>query len=355
MELADGTIDFTARDQLGPSTGTRAYSTSSDAGESFDADFQIDPTILSPVCQGSILRYTGSDPFVSDDRILQSYPYFSSREQIAVRSSFDEAGTWTIPKVIYEGSSAYADLVQTADDGIGLLYERDNYTKITFAGFTTEWLDEGIVEEPDDISDGTFYGFWTLDQPSGQTVADSSGYARDGRLGDDNGADGADPSWVNDAERGWVASFEKGDLRSLKRSCRRVPRSGTGDDFALAEDDRGGRHGGLRRVRFDGRQQRTEADHGRPRVDVVRRPRFPDRPNSTGKMDTWIRPVKMQRRRVASCGRGGRRRQRREAGCRRRITGRRNRAVFHRRFSSIRWRWAATSTWAGRSGCTAGS
>ena len=128
-----------------------------------------------PFAKARFFATPGRTQVRRDDRILQSYPYSGSRERIAVRTSFDEAQTWTMPKVIYEGSSAYADLVQTQDDRVGLLYERDGYTKITYAGFTTEWLDEGVVEPPVDISDGTFYGFWALDQQSGQTADDSSG------------------------------------------------------------------------------------------------------------------------------------------------------------------------------------
>ena len=143
VERLDGSLYFTTRDQNGPSTGNRAYTSSYDAGESFSGPFQIDSTIVAPVCQGSIFRYSSTDQGDSQNRIIQSYPYSSSaRENIMVRSSFDEAATWNSGRIIYEGVSAYSDLVRTGDNRIGMLYERDSYAKITFASFTPAWLDE---------------------------------------------------------------------------------------------------------------------------------------------------------------------------------------------------------------------
>ncbi|MBN1912465.1 MAG: exo-alpha-sialidase [Pirellulales bacterium] len=143
VERVDGSLYFTTRDQNGPSVGTRAYATSSDGGGSFDGPFQIDPTAIAPVCQGSILRYSSTLAGDPANRILQSYPFSSTdRENIMVRSSFDEGTTWNSGRIIYEGSSAYSDLVRTADSRIGLLYERDSYNAITFASFTTNWLDD---------------------------------------------------------------------------------------------------------------------------------------------------------------------------------------------------------------------
>ncbi len=216
VELLDGTIYFTTRDQHGPSVGTRAYTTSSDAGLSFDADFQIDPTIVSPVVQGSILRYSSVEAGDTENRILQSYPYSSStRENILVRSSFDETASWNFGRVIYEGSSAYSDLVRTADDRVGLFYEKDNYGAITFASFTTDWLDYNDIGPTIPIDDGTMLGFWKLDDGSGQVAADSSGAARDGRLGDQTSADGNDPIWTSDPQRGTVLDFSGGDYVDL--------------------------------------------------------------------------------------------------------------------------------------------
>jgi len=62
---------------------------------------------------------------------------------MTVRLSYDEGKTWPVAKVIYEGSAAYSDLVVLPDGGIGCLYERDGYRKITFARFNLRWLTDG--------------------------------------------------------------------------------------------------------------------------------------------------------------------------------------------------------------------
>ncbi|NLE36843.1 MAG: PEP-CTERM sorting domain-containing protein [Pirellulaceae bacterium] len=143
VERLDGSIYFSTRDQNGPSVGNRAYTISNDAGETFAAAFQIDSTAIAPVCQGSIVRYSSTDLGDSTNRIIQSYPFSgTARENLLVRSSFNEASTWNSGRVIYEGSSAYSDLVRTADNRIGVIYERDSYSTITFASFTTAWLDD---------------------------------------------------------------------------------------------------------------------------------------------------------------------------------------------------------------------
>ncbi|MBN2021973.1 MAG: exo-alpha-sialidase [Pirellulales bacterium] len=212
VELLDERIYFTIRDQHGPSTGTRAYTTSSDAGLSFDTPAQIDPTILAPVCHGSILRFSQTAWGDADNRIIQSYPYSSARENVLVRSSFDETATWNQGRVIYEGPSAYTDLVRTADDRIGLLYERDDYASITFASFTPGWLDGGAADPTlPPIDGGRMLAFWKLDEGAGQIAYDSSGNSRFGWLGGSASPNGDDPDWQLDSERGTVLSFSGSD------------------------------------------------------------------------------------------------------------------------------------------------
>ena len=72
--------------------------------------------------------------------ILYSGPGGPGRNSMTVRVSYDEGKTWPVAKVIYDGSSAYSDLVVLPDGSIGCLYERDNYGKISFARFTLDWL-----------------------------------------------------------------------------------------------------------------------------------------------------------------------------------------------------------------------
>ena len=61
---------------------------------------------------------------------------------MTVRLSYNEGKTWPIAREVYPGSSAYSSLTVLPDGSIGLLYERDDYKKISFARFTLDWLGE---------------------------------------------------------------------------------------------------------------------------------------------------------------------------------------------------------------------
>ena len=47
--------------------------------------------------------------------------------------SYDEGKTWPISKLIYEGNSAYSNLIDLKDNRIGVLYQKDNSKSITLA------------------------------------------------------------------------------------------------------------------------------------------------------------------------------------------------------------------------------
>jgi sialidase-1 len=95
------------------------------------------------VCQASFIRYTWGDS-QGKSRLLFSNPATTrGRQRMTVRLSYDEGKTWPKSKVLYEGSAAYSCLSKLPDGKIGLIYERDKYRKITFAGFTLEWLTDG--------------------------------------------------------------------------------------------------------------------------------------------------------------------------------------------------------------------
>ncbi|NRB64188.1 MAG: exo-alpha-sialidase, partial [Saprospiraceae bacterium] len=59
------------------------------------------------------------------------------------RLSYDEGKTWSVGKSLYAGSSAYSTLTILDDGDIGLLFEKDNYTKHLFIRFSLQWLTEG--------------------------------------------------------------------------------------------------------------------------------------------------------------------------------------------------------------------
>lgn len=140
VELNDSTLMLNMRSFRG--SGKRAVSVSHDGGLTWSAPVD-DATLIEPVCQASCIRYTWSDSR-GKSRLLFSNPATTSgRRRLTVRLSYDEGKTWPISKVLHEGSAAYSCLAKLADGKVGLIYERDNYRKITFASFTLEWLSDG--------------------------------------------------------------------------------------------------------------------------------------------------------------------------------------------------------------------
>ena len=138
VELADGAIFDNVRSYAG--RGLRAVSISRDGGDTWSTD-RLHPDLIEPKCQGSMLRY--SFPSATEkSRILFSNPASPrSRNRLTVRVSYDEGETWPVSAMIYRGSSAYSCLTMLADGSIGLFFERDDTSKMSFTKFTIDWLE----------------------------------------------------------------------------------------------------------------------------------------------------------------------------------------------------------------------
>lgn len=133
VELADQSLLLSMRN--GFRKKQRAFSASTDAGMTWSKP-KLHQQVYCTNCQSSIQRYSLKPKNI----ILYSGPGGPGRKNMTVRVSYDEGKTWPVAKVIYNGSSAYSDLVVLPDGTIGCLYERDGYRKITFAKFTLDWL-----------------------------------------------------------------------------------------------------------------------------------------------------------------------------------------------------------------------
>jgi len=142
VETADGSLYLNMRSYHGQNR--RAYAWSRDGGETW-SDVQLDPALIEPVCQGSMVRFT--DETTHDkNRVLFSNPASTGRERMTVRISYDECRTWTSGKVLHDGPSAYSDLCIASDMSICCLYERGEehrYERIAFQRFDLEWLTDG--------------------------------------------------------------------------------------------------------------------------------------------------------------------------------------------------------------------
>ena len=130
-ELSDGRLMLNMRSYHGQNR--RAVSYSKDGGHSWSKVI-LDKSLLEPVCQASLIRYSFPGK-KAKTRLIFSNPASKRRERMTLRISRDDGKTWPHNQLVYTGSSAYSCLVALPKGKVGLLYERDGYRKITFSVF----------------------------------------------------------------------------------------------------------------------------------------------------------------------------------------------------------------------------
>lgn len=136
VELSDGSILQSMRSYHGKHN--RAHSISSDGGATWGKVW-LEDALQTPVCQGSILRYSWAEDGKS--RILYSSPAGQGRTHLTVSLSDDEGKSWPVKKLIHAGGSAYSNLVALPENRFGILYEKDDYKTISFVSLSMEWLE----------------------------------------------------------------------------------------------------------------------------------------------------------------------------------------------------------------------
>lgn len=137
IELNDGRIMVNARNHHG--TGTRLITYTNDLGTNWEP-YTFDSTLIDPVCQGNLIRYTSTVDGFQKDRILFSNPAnTSSRIDGTLRISYDEGKTWTYSKIYQKGDSNYSCISILANGKIGVLHEV-NHSSIRFKRFSIEAL-----------------------------------------------------------------------------------------------------------------------------------------------------------------------------------------------------------------------
>ncbi len=135
-ETSDGNLLFNCRNQSGDAK-YRIQAFTKNAGETWDK-VSIAYDLPDPVCQGSMIDYqpkTGAKVLIFSNANSQT-----KREKLTVRVSTDDGKSWSAGKEIYTGAAAYSDLVVQQNGQIGVLYEKDGYTKISYAQFSYDWL-----------------------------------------------------------------------------------------------------------------------------------------------------------------------------------------------------------------------
>lgn len=143
VELSDGQLLQSMR-HYGPQRH-RAHALSRDGGETWGKKF-LETDFPHPVNQGALLRYSWPEEAAKGgkSRILYSGPADpKDRYGMTVRLSEDEGETWPVAGRINDAYGAYSGLVVLPDNRIGLLYERDEYRRVSFVSFSLEWLTDG--------------------------------------------------------------------------------------------------------------------------------------------------------------------------------------------------------------------
>ena len=134
---------FNARNHRGRAgmaelSGKRLVARSLDGGQTWSQE-QMDDALSDPPCQASLFRFS----FPSADepsRILFANPAGPGRSHLTIRLSRDEGRSWPVSRLLYEGSAAYSCLTRLPSGEVGVIFERDNYARLTFAAFPVDWL-----------------------------------------------------------------------------------------------------------------------------------------------------------------------------------------------------------------------
>lgn len=141
VELADGSLLLNMRN-YDRRQQARAVATSRDGGLTWSA-VHHDKTLVEPICQASIRRYSLAASQGRNVILFCNPAQTKARTQMTLRASYDEGQTWPVAKVLWFGPAAYSCLAVRPDGAILCLYERGDrhaYERITLAETTLGWL-----------------------------------------------------------------------------------------------------------------------------------------------------------------------------------------------------------------------
>ena len=136
VELSDGSLMLNCRSADGKKV--RKTAISYDGGENWTG-LKNDFNLIEPQCMASIIGfdYSGLDK----PPLIYSGPNSkTSRLFGTLHVSFDDGNSWPVNKCFYNGSFAYSCLSELDDNSLGVLFERDDYSVISFMKIDIEWL-----------------------------------------------------------------------------------------------------------------------------------------------------------------------------------------------------------------------
>jgi sialidase-1 len=114
------------------STRVRQTSLSTDGGDTW-SDLKGDNTLIEPVCQASLIWYNhrGRKPFLAFSNPASQ----KARANMTVRISYNKGKSWKLKTVLYEGPSAYSNLIVLPNGNLACFYEagvKNPYEGIVF-------------------------------------------------------------------------------------------------------------------------------------------------------------------------------------------------------------------------------
>ncbi len=119
-ELSDGNLMLNMRnyDRV---QKARKVSLSTDGGQTW-GNISADKTLVEPICQGSLLKFSFKEEKKS--RLLFINPADETKRlNMTLRLSYDEGATWAKSMVLHAGPSAYCDITRLPNGNIGCFYE----------------------------------------------------------------------------------------------------------------------------------------------------------------------------------------------------------------------------------------
>jgi sialidase-1 len=182
LELDDGRLLFSGRTP-GGSNGQRAWSHYTPGGVdplkngAWSTIYRL-PAVPDPVCQASVIQWKSTHAGHPRECLLFSNPAGGGRTGGTIRLSQDGGLTWPHSRLLYAGSYAYSCLTILDDGSIGVFFERDDYTKITFARVEEGWLlNYELDSDGDQMPDAweTLHGLNASSATDGTSDADGDG------------------------------------------------------------------------------------------------------------------------------------------------------------------------------------
>lgn len=98
---------------------------------------EIHKDLIDPTCNGSLINYDGK---YKNALVFTNLHHQKSRENLGIKYSLDNGKTWSKGKTVYPGSAAYSSITKTWDNNFALLFEKDDYKKISFTLLPARWV-----------------------------------------------------------------------------------------------------------------------------------------------------------------------------------------------------------------------